>query len=169
MERLASGARITRDAFGRVWRKLRAGGLTGVCRSGGLSRCAVITGDPDDLVLRLADMPGERKSWVKVGLYEAVLRDGMMVNLLLEAIPDLHLRLDANRARTPLPANSSQGYVNPDCRARIAFNQKNHVDADEIFAPLPVKPAWAADESLRGRFHWRSRRGRQGCGVRKLR
>lgn len=55
-------------------------------------------GDPDDLILKLADMPGEKVAKVKVGLYEAV-RDGMVVNLLLEAVPDLHLRLDANRAR----------------------------------------------------------------------
>lgn len=55
------------------------------------------TGDPDDLVLQLADMPGEKVAKIKVGLYEAV-RDGMVANLLLEAIPDLHLRLDANRA-----------------------------------------------------------------------
>ncbi len=43
-------------------------------------------GDPDDLILKLADMPGEKVAKVKVGLYEAV-RDGMVVNLLLEAIP----------------------------------------------------------------------------------
>lgn len=55
------------------------------------------TGDPDDLVLQLADMPGEKVAKIKVGLYEAV-RDGMVANLLLEAIPELHLRLDANRA-----------------------------------------------------------------------
>lgn len=42
-------------------------------------------GDPDDLILKLADMPGEKVAKVKVGLYEAV-RDGMVVNLLLEAI-----------------------------------------------------------------------------------
>lgn len=48
-------------------------------------------------------MPGEKVAKVKVGLWEAV-RDGMVVNLLLEAIPDLQLRLDANRARTPLKA-----------------------------------------------------------------
>ncbi len=41
-------------------------------------------------------MPGEKVAKVKVGLWEAV-RDGMVVNLLLEAIPDLQLRLDANR------------------------------------------------------------------------
>lgn len=42
-------------------------------------------GDPDDLILKLADMPGEKVAKVS-GLYEAV-RDGMVVNLLLEAIP----------------------------------------------------------------------------------
>ena len=53
-------------------------------------------GDPDDLILKLADMPGEKVAKVKVGLYEAV-RDGMVV-ICCQAIPDLHLRLDANRA-----------------------------------------------------------------------
>lgn len=55
------------------------------------------SGDPDELFARLAAMPGEKVAKVKVGLWEAV-RDGMVVNLLLEAIPDLQLRLDANRA-----------------------------------------------------------------------
>jgi O-succinylbenzoate synthase len=41
------------------------------------------------------------------------VRDGMVVNLLLEAIPDLQLRLDANRAWTPLKAQQFAKYVNP--------------------------------------------------------
>ena len=65
-------------------------------------------------------MPGEKVAKIKVGLYEAV-RDGMVANLLLEAIPDLHLRLDANRARTPLKAQQFAKYVNPAYRSRIAF------------------------------------------------
>ncbi len=52
------------------------------------------SGDPDELFALLSGMPGEKVAKIKVGLYEAV-RDGMVVNLLLEAIPDLHLRLDA--------------------------------------------------------------------------
>jgi O-succinylbenzoate synthase len=64
------------------------------------------SGDPDELFARLAAMPGEKVAKVKVGLWEAV-RDGMVVNLLLEAIPDLQLRLDANRAWTPLKRSSS--------------------------------------------------------------
>lgn len=79
------------------------------------------SGDPDELFARLAAMPGEKVAKVKVGLWEAV-RDGMVVNLLLEAIPDLQLRLDANRARTPLKAQQFAKYVNPAYRQRIAFS-----------------------------------------------
>ncbi len=78
------------------------------------------SGDPDELFARLAAMPGEKVAKVKVGLWEAV-RDGMVVNLLLEAIPDLQLRLDANRAWTPLKAQQFAKYVNPAYRQRIAF------------------------------------------------
>ncbi|MEP9247950.1 hypothetical protein ABKT97_22195, partial [Enterobacter hormaechei] len=52
------------------------------------------TGDPDELFALLSGMPGEKVAKIKVGLYEAV-RDGMVVNLLLEAIPDLHHGPDA--------------------------------------------------------------------------
>ena len=48
------------------------------------------TGDPDELFAALAVMPGEKVAKMKVGLYEAV-RDGMVANLLLEAMPDLRL------------------------------------------------------------------------------
>lgn len=78
------------------------------------------TGDPDELFTLLSTMPGEKVAKIKVGLYEAV-RDGMVANLLLEAIPDLHLRLDANRAWTPLKAQQFAKYVNPAYRSRIAF------------------------------------------------
>lgn len=94
--------------------------------SGGLPQAAdyraapLCSGDPDELFARLAAMPGEKVAKVKVGLWEAV-RDGMVVNLLLEAIPDLQLRLDANRARTPLKAQQFAKYVNPAYRQRIAF------------------------------------------------
>lgn len=94
--------------------------------SGGLPQAAdyraapLCSGDPDELFARLAAMPGEKVAKVKVGLWEAV-RDGMVVNLLLEAIPDLQLRLDANRAWTPLKAQQFAKYVNPAYRQRIAF------------------------------------------------
>ena len=60
------------------------------------------TGDPDELFALLSAMPGEKVAKIKVGLYEAV-RDGMVVNLLLEAIPDLHLR------PTPTAPDTAQG------------------------------------------------------------
>ena len=106
-------------------------------------------GDPDDLILKLADMPGEKVAKVKVGLYEAV-RDGMVVNLLPEAIPDLHLRLDANRAWTPLKGQQFAKYVNPDYRHRIAFLEepcKTRDDSRAFARETGIAIAW--DESLR--------------------
>ena len=107
------------------------------------------TGDPDDLVLQLADMPGEKVAKIKVGLYEAV-RDGMVANLLLEAIPELHLRLDANRAWTPLKAQQFAKYVNPEYRGRIAFLEepcKTREDSRAFARETGIAIAW--DESLR--------------------
>ncbi|STW28322.1 O-succinylbenzoate-CoA synthase [Klebsiella michiganensis] len=106
-------------------------------------------GDPDELFARLSLMPGEKVAKVKVGLYEAV-RDGMVVNLLLEAIPDLTLRLDANRAWTPLKAQQFAKYVNPHYRSRIAFLEepcKNRDDSRAFAQQTGIAIAW--DESLR--------------------
>lgn len=107
------------------------------------------TGDPDELVVALAAMTGEKVAKVKVGLYEAV-RDGMVVNLLLEAIPDLRLRLDANRAWTPLKAQQFAKYVNPDYRPRIVFIEepcRSREDSRAFAQETGIAIAW--DESLR--------------------
>lgn len=107
------------------------------------------TGDPDELFARLAAMPGEKVAKVKVGLYEAV-RDGMVVNLLLEAIPELRLRLDANRAWTPLKAQQFAKYVQPQYRDRIAFLEepcKTRDDSRAFAKQTGITIAW--DESLR--------------------
>jgi len=103
-------------------------------------------GDPDALFARLA---GQKLAKMKVGLYEAV-RDGMLVTLLLEALPDLHLRLDANRSWTPEKARQFARYVDPALRARIAFleepcrtPQASRAFAQESGIPL----AW--DETVR--------------------
>lgn len=107
------------------------------------------SGDPDELFAALAAMPGEKVAKVKVGLYEAV-RDGMVVNLLLEAIPDLRLRLDANRAWTPLKAQQFAKYVNPMYRDRIAFMEepcKTRDDSRAFARETGIAIAW--DESLR--------------------
>ncbi|MCS2170578.1 o-succinylbenzoate synthase [Scandinavium sp. TWS1a] len=107
------------------------------------------TGDPDELFTVLQAMPGEKVAKVKVGLWEAV-RDGMVVNLLLEAVPDLQLRLDANRAWTPLKAQQFAKYVNPDYRSRIAFIEepcRTRDDSRAFAQETGIAIAW--DESLR--------------------
>ncbi|MGF6267768.1 O-succinylbenzoate synthase [Lelliottia nimipressuralis] len=107
------------------------------------------SGDPDELFAALSAMSGEKVAKVKVGLYEAV-RDGMVVNLLLEAIPDLRLRLDANRAWTPLKAQQFAKYVNPVYRDRIAFMEepcKTRDDSRAFAQETGIAIAW--DESLR--------------------
>ncbi|WP_039058752.1 o-succinylbenzoate synthase [Enterobacter sp. Bisph1] len=107
------------------------------------------SGDPDELFAALAALPGEKLAKVKVGLYEAV-RDGMVVNLLLESIPDLQLRLDANRAWTPLKARQFARYVNPQYRPRIAFLEepcKTREDSLAFAEETGITLAW--DESLR--------------------
>lgn len=113
------------------------------------------TGDPDELFAVLAAMPGEKVAKIKVGLYEAV-RDGMVANLLLEAIPDLRLRLDANRAWTPLKAQQFAKYVNPAYRDRIAFLEepcKTRADSLAFARETGIAIAW--DESLReDDFEW---------------
>ncbi|HCN42821.1 o-succinylbenzoate synthase [Proteus vulgaris] len=106
-------------------------------------------GDPDDLILSLNDMEGEKVAKIKVGLYEAV-RDGIVVNLLLEAIPDLKLRLDANRSWTPVKAEGFAKYVNPTWRDRIAFLEEPCKTPEESLAfsqATGINIAW--DETVR--------------------
>ena len=74
----------------------------------------------------------------------------MVANLLLEAITDLHLRLDANRAWTPLKAQQFAKYVNPAYRSRIAFLEepcKTRDDSRAFASETGIAIAW--DESLR--------------------
>ncbi|WP_279022692.1 o-succinylbenzoate synthase [Gibbsiella quercinecans] len=107
------------------------------------------TGDPDALFALLAALPGEKIAKVKVGLYEAV-RDGMIVNMLLEALPDLKLRLDANRSWPLAKAQGFAKYVNPAWRDRIAFLEEPCKTRDEsrAFAQATgIAIAW--DESVR--------------------
>ncbi|XPE48127.1 hypothetical protein ACNKHL_14030 [Shigella flexneri] len=65
--------------------------------------------------------------------------DGMVVNLLLEAIPDL-TSVYANRAWTPLKGQQFARYVNPDYRHRIALLEEPCKTRDDS-RRLPVKPA----------------------------
>ncbi|QPE16115.1 o-succinylbenzoate synthase [Providencia rettgeri] len=112
-------------------------------------KAPLCSGDPDDLILSLDAMEGEKVAKVKVGLYEAV-RDGMVVNLLLEAVPELKLRLDANRSWTRVKADGFAKYVNPDYRDRIAFLEepcKTREESLQFAAETGISIAW--DESVR--------------------
>ncbi len=107
------------------------------------------SGDPDDVILRLGRMTGKKIAKVKVGLYEAV-RDGMVVNTLLEAVPDLQLRLDANRSWTPTKAEGFAKYVNPAYRQRITFIEepcKTRAGSLAFARETGIAIAW--DESVR--------------------
>lgn len=98
--------------------------LKGDLPSQGEYRAAPLcSGDPDELlpVFDAMSQEGRQKvAKVKVGLYEPI-RDGMLVNLFLESIPDLQLRLDANRSWTLEKALKFAQYVMPEFRSRIAF------------------------------------------------
>ncbi|WP_413510055.1 o-succinylbenzoate synthase [Serratia liquefaciens] len=112
-------------------------------------KAPLCTGDPDELFAVLTALPGEKVAKMKVGLYEAV-RDGMIVNVLLEALPDLRLRLDANRSWTRAKADGFAKYVAPALRERIAFLEEPCKTRDESrdFA-LATGIAIAWDESVR--------------------
>lgn len=81
-------------------------------------------GDPDELYEPLDQMQGEKVAKIKVGMYEAN-RDGLIADMLLEAIPDLQLRLDANRSWTPAKAEMFAKYVKSEHRSRIQFLEGN--------------------------------------------
>lgn len=86
---------------------------------------------------------------MKVSLYEAV-RDGLQASMLLEALPDLRLRLDANRAWTLEKARQFARYISPALRARIDFIEEpcQTRDASRQFAQeTGIAIAW--DESVR--------------------
>lgn len=97
------------------------------------------TGDPDELFALLSAMPGEKVAKIKVGLYEAV-RDGMVVNLLLEAIPDLHLRLTPTAPGRRSGRNSLRSTSTRRTAAASRFS-KSRAKRATIRAPLPGKPA----------------------------
>ncbi|WP_315708064.1 o-succinylbenzoate synthase [Brenneria uluponensis] len=107
------------------------------------------SGDPDELFAMLQGLPGDKVAKVKVGLYEAV-RDGMVVSVLLEALPDLSLRLDANRSWTRTKADGFARYVSPELRSRIAFLEepcKTRDESRDFALTTGINIAW--DESVR--------------------
>lgn len=104
-------------------------------------------GDPDTLFQRLSGPAPLAK--MKVGLYEAV-RDGMQVSLLLEALPQLTLRLDANRSWHLEKALQFARYVPVPLRSRIAYLEEPCRTREESLSfarQTGIALAW--DETLR--------------------
>ncbi|BFU60249.1 MULTISPECIES: o-succinylbenzoate synthase [Rodentibacter] len=106
-------------------------------------------GDPDELYAELANLSGEKVAKIKVGMYEAN-RDGLIADMFLEAIPDLRLRLDANRHWTLEKALQFAAKVKPVHRSRIQFLEepcKTPALSREFAAQTGIAIAW--DESVR--------------------
>lgn len=133
-------------AFGFSMAQLELSGELPV--SGNYQAAPLCSGDPDELIPVLNEMQGQKVAKVKVGLYEAI-RDGMLVSLFLESIPDLHLRLDANRAWTPKKANQFIKYVAPSLRQRISFLEEPcQQPEDSLSFAIDTGVAIAWDETL---------------------
>ncbi|MEF1255114.1 o-succinylbenzoate synthase [Vibrio sp. M260112] len=106
------------------------------------------SGDPDELIPKLNAMSGQKVAKIKVGLYEPI-RDGMLVSLFLESIPDLTLRLDANRAWSAEKAQQFAKKIAPSLRGRIAFIEEPcQVPGDSFSFAIDTGIAIAWDETL---------------------
>ncbi|MFS2224704.1 o-succinylbenzoate synthase [Pantoea sp. B65] len=117
-------------------------------QAGNYHAAALCVGDPDELFARLQALP-HQVAKMKVGLYEPI-RDGMIASLLLEALPQLQLRLDANRSWSAEKARQFARYVDPQLRSRIAFIEepcRTRDDSRRFAAESGLAIAW--DESVR--------------------
>ncbi|CAE6951277.1 4-cyclohexadiene-1- carboxylate (SHCHC) to 2-succinylbenzoate (OSB) [Vibrio sp. B1REV9] len=133
-------------AFGLSMAQLELTG--GLPEQGQYQVAPLCNGDPDELIPKLNEMEGEKVAKVKVGLYEPI-RDGMLVNLFLESIPQLTLRLDANRAWTPEKAQQFAKYVAPSLRQRITFLEEPcRSPGDSLSFAINTGIAIAWDETL---------------------
>ncbi|GEK12673.1 o-succinylbenzoate synthase [Aliivibrio fischeri] len=118
-------------------------------QEGNYQAAPLCSGDPDDLVVKLNEMSGKKIAKIKVGLYEPI-RDGMVVNMFLELISDLSLRLDANRGWTTKKAEQFANYVHPQFRSRIEFLEEPCTTPEESLAfskATNIAIAW--DETVR--------------------
>ncbi|MFP3029523.1 MAG: o-succinylbenzoate synthase [Arsenophonus sp.] len=112
-------------------------------------KAILCTGDLDALILQLNSVDSEKVAKVKVGIYESV-RDGMVVNFLLDSVPSLRLRLDANQSWNQSKAADFAGYIKPDNRSRIDFIEepcKTMHDSLAFTKQTGIAIAW--DESVR--------------------
>ncbi|SJL83434.1 o-succinylbenzoate synthase [Vibrio palustris] len=115
---------------------------------GNYNTAPLCKGDPDALWPILGNMVGEKIAKVKVGRHEPI-RDGMMVSLLLESIPNLKLRLDANRAWSREQADKFISYLPQSMRHRIVFIEEPcHKPSDSLSFSLDSGVFIAWDETL---------------------
>ena len=120
----------------------------GLPQEGCFEAAPLCSGDPDDLIPKLNAMTGEKVAKIKVGLYEPI-RDGMLVSLFLESIPDLTLRLDANRAWSADKAQKFAKKIAPSLRSRISFIEEPcQVPGDSFSFAIDTGIAIAWDETL---------------------
>lgn len=123
--------------------------------AGGLPRAAnhesapLCIGAPEDFVIKLNQMAGNKIAKIKIGIYQP-LADGMAVNRLFDAFPELALRLDANRAWSPVQASQFANSVQPQHRAKIVFLEepcKKPQDSLVFAQETGIAIAW--DETVR--------------------
>jgi O-succinylbenzoate synthase len=117
--------------------------------TGNYESAPLCTGDPDAMLPILSELPADKKvTKIKVGLYEPI-RDGMLVSLFLESIPDLKVRLDANRAWNLEKAKKFASYINPSYRQRIEFVEEPCKEPGHSFTfAIDTGIAIAWDETL---------------------
>ncbi|MGL5290461.1 MAG: o-succinylbenzoate synthase [Vibrionaceae bacterium] len=117
-------------------------------KAGNFQTAPLCSGDPDEVLIALADLFAPLAK-IKVGLYEPI-RDGLTVSMLLDAIPTLKLRLDANRQWSLAKALKFASYLTQEQRARIDFIEEPCLDCEqsiEFSTQTGIALAW--DESLR--------------------
>ncbi len=123
-------------ALRRVWHQLRAGGAAADYR-----RLRIIARRRSAPAIRMSYSPDWRRCPARRSLRSKLaseaVRDGMVVNLLLEAIPDLQLRLDANRAGRRSKRNSSPTLIRRTASALLFL--KNLAKRGRILGPLAAR------------------------------
>jgi len=106
------------------------------------------TGDPDSLLPKLEGMEGKKVAKIKVGYHEPI-RDGMLVNLFLEAIPELKLRLSANRSWDLDQATEFAKQITPSLRQRISYVEEPcKQPGDSVSFAINTGIAIAWDETI---------------------
>jgi O-succinylbenzoate synthase len=133
-------------AFGLSVAELELSG--GLPETGNYHAAPLCSGDPDKLFEHLNQLPGKKVAKVKVGLYEPI-RDGFTINLLLESLPDLSLRLDVNRVWTLEQARVFASKISPSYRQRIAYVEEPCASpSDSLSFAIETGMAIAWDETL---------------------